>query len=180
MMRRAVLLLAALFALAALAATPASAQSAPGRGADDDYTSACSPLGLSKTSVNPGEAILVSGTAANAGTVSLVLDGTTLLATTTAAPFTHAFSTSVTLPSPLSAGPHTIQAFQVGEVAGCADPQVSTINVLALTIAAPPLARTGAPDSTMALVRFGVGLLAAGGMAILVSRRRRTAATANA
>jgi hypothetical protein len=180
MMRRAVLLLAALLALAAMAATPASAQSAPGRGADDDYTSACSPLGLSKTSVSPGETIVVSGTAANAGSVSIVLDGTTLLGTTNAAAFTHAFSKSVTLPSPLSEGPHKIQAFQVGEVAGCADPQVATISVLALTIAAPPLARTGSPDSTMALVRFGIGLLAAGGMAILVSRRRRASATANA
>jgi len=182
MMRRAALLLAALLAVAAFAVTPANAQSGgPGKGVDDDYRSACSPLGLSKTSVSPGESIVVSGTAANPGSVSLVLDGNKLLGTTNAAPFTHAFSTSVTLPNPLSQGSHPIQAFQVGEVAGCADPQVANINVLALTIQAPtqPLARTGS-NSTLPLIRFGFGLLAAGGVALLVSRRRRAADIANA
>jgi hypothetical protein len=110
-----------------------------------------------------------------------VLDGKGLLGTTNAAPFTHAFSTSVVLPNPLSAGPHTIQAVQGGVVAGCADPQVATINVLALTIQAPtqPLARTGS-NSTLPLIRFGFGLLAAGGVALLVSRRRRASDIANA
>jgi hypothetical protein len=179
MMRRAVLLLAALLALATLAATPANAQSTPGRGADDDYTSACSPLTLSKTSLNPGDAVTVSGTAAiGNATVFIILDDTTPLGTTTSAPFTHQFSKSVTIPASTTGGTHSIRAFQDGQ-AGCTN-QIASVSVLALTIQAPALARTGSPDSTMALVRFGVGLLAAGGMAILVSRRRRASATANA
>ena len=113
MMRRAVLLLAALLAVAAVAATPASVQA--GSGADDDYTSGCSPLTLSKTSVNPGETITVSGTAAiGRETVFIGLDDKTLLATTTAAPFTHAFSTPVTIPVGTAAGRHTISSFQDG------------------------------------------------------------------
>jgi hypothetical protein len=189
MMRRAVLLLAALLALAAVAATPASAQSSgPGQGADDDYTSACSGLLLSKTSVEPNEVITVSGTAAiGSEDVLIVLDDSTTLATTTAAPFTHAFSTTVTIPGTIARGvAHSIRAFQAGEAA-CSN-QIASVNVLALTIQAPPqqppagaepLARTGS-NSTLPLIRFGFGLLAAGGMAIVVSRRRRASVSTSA
>jgi hypothetical protein len=179
MMRRAVLLLAALFAVAAIAATPASAQA--GQGSDDDYTSNCSPLTLSKTSVNPGDTITVSGTAAVGGeTVFIGLDDSTLLGSTSAAPFTHEFSVTVTIPAGTKAGNHTISAFQ-DNAEGC-DDQVSTVAVASTSVTPPagePLARTGS-NSTMPLVRLGFGLLAAGGMAIFVSRRRKTAATASA
>jgi hypothetical protein len=166
MMRRAVLLLAALLAVAAIAATPASAQA--GQGPDDDYTSGCSPLTLSKTSVNPGETITVSGTAAIGGeNVFIGLDDKVLLATTTAAPFTHAFSASVTIPAGTSAGNHTISAFQDG--AGACTNQVATLRVAGQAVTpTEPLARTGS-NSTMPLIRLGFGLLAAGGMAIFVS-----------
>ncbi len=40
-----------------------------------------------------------------------------------------------------------------------------------------PLARTGS-NSTMPLARLGIGLLAAGGLALLVAKRRRSAASA--
>jgi hypothetical protein len=174
MMRRAVLLLAALFAVAAITATPASAQ-----GADDDYTSGCSPLTLSKSSVKAGESLIVSGTAAvGSKSVFIGLDDKTLLATTTAAPFTHAFSATVTIPVGKSAGNHTISAVQ-DDAAACTN-QVATLAVSAdaVTPAAPPLARTG--SDTVPLIRFAVGLLAAGGMAIFVSRRRKASVAASA
>lgn len=175
MMRRAVLLLAALLAVAAIAATPASAQA--GAGADDDYTTGCSPLTLSKTSVAPGETITVSGTAAIGGAkVFIGLDDKTPLATTTAAPFTHAFSASVTIPAGTTAGSHTISAFQDG--AGACTNQVATVTVSAGAVT-PPLARTGS-SNTMPLIRLGFGLLAAGGMAIFVARRRKSSVTATA
>jgi len=182
MMRRAVLLLAALLAVAAVAATPASAQA--GSGADDDYTSECSPLTLSKTAVDPGETITVSGTAAvGSATVFIGLDDKTLLAETTAEAFTHAFSVQVTIPAGTTPGTHTISAFQDDEEA-CLS-QVATVTVSSTAVpptsppATAPLARTGS-NNTMPLIRLGFGLLAAGGVAIFVSRRRKSSATASA
>jgi LPXTG-motif cell wall-anchored protein len=121
----------------------------------------------------------VSGTAAIGGaTVFIGLDDKVLLTTTTAAPFTHAFSTPVTIPAGTAPGSHTISAFQDG--AGACTDQVATVTVLAGAVTpTEPLARTGS-NSTMPLIRLGVGLLAAGGMAIFVSRRRKSSVTASA
>ena len=188
MMRRAVFLLAAMLVGAAITATTASAQTFEN---DDDYAALCIPLTLSSSTVKPGDTINVSGTAATGGAdIAIVLDNSLVLATTTSNSTSHFFSTPVPIPNPLSAGDHTLQAFQLGDdtdpVVGCPD-SIATIHVSGVGIppvnpatpGAEPLARTGS-NSTMPLARLGFGLLAAGGAALLVSRRRRATASAAA
>ena len=183
-MRRAVLLMAALVVGGIVTAGAASAQEDGGTfGNDDDYTALCIPLVLSSSSVSPGDTITASGTAATGGApIFIVLDNSVVLAETTSDVNNHFFQASVKIPSDLSAGNHTIQAFQIGDqtdiLVGCPS-SVATINVLGVVIeeappAGPALARTGA-DSTVPLTRIGVGLVAAGGLFVLAARRRRTA-----
>jgi hypothetical protein len=178
MMRRAVLLLAALFALAAFVATPASAQD------DDDYGAECSALAVSPTNPTAGSTVTVSGIAAsaNADIAIVLLPDTFLNSTTTGAD--RSFSVQVTIPS-TATGTIKLQAVQFGDDAdaGCTN-QVASLNIAKppVTPTPPgnePLARTGS-NNTMPLVRLGFGLLAAGGMAIFVSRRRKTSVTATA
>jgi hypothetical protein len=74
-----------------------------------------------------------------------------------------------------ASGSITLQAFQLGDntdpVVGCPS-QVADLSILA-PIAAEPLARTGT-NSTLPLTRLGFGLVAAGGLVILVTRRRKS------
>jgi hypothetical protein len=179
MMRRAVLLLAALLAVAAFAATPASAQS------DDNYAAECSALAVRPANPTAGSTVTVSGTAAsaNADLAIVLLPDTFLNSTTTGAD--RSFSVEVTIPSGAT-GTITLQAVQFGEdaEAGCTN-QVASLDIVkpvtpaAKPPAAEPLARTGS-NNTLPLVRLGFGLLAAGGMAIFVSRRRKTTVAASA
>lgn len=181
MMRRAVLLLVATAATAILVAAPAGAQTFEN---DDDYAALCTPLVLSSSSVTAGDSVTVSGTAATGGaTIAIVLDNATVLGETTSDATNHFFSTSVTIPSDLAAGNHTLQAFQLGDstdpIVGC-PAQLASIEVLGLTIQAPEeeaLARTGS-NSSLPLARVGFGLVAAGGLALVVSRRRKAAVAA--
>ena len=187
-MRRAVLLLAALVVGGVMTAGAAGAQeNGDTFGNDDDYTALCIPLVLSSTSVSPGDSITASGTAATGGApIFIVLDNSVVLAQTTSDVNNHFFQASVTIPAGTSAGSHTIQAFQVGDdtdiLVGC-PASLATINVLGVTIVeqppavGPTLARTGA-DSTVPMTRIGVGLVAAGGLFVLAARRRRTALAA--
>jgi hypothetical protein len=192
MMRRAVFLLAALLAGAVLAAPMASAQSEePAFTNDDDYAALCIPLTLSSSSLAPGDHVTVSGTAATGGaSIAIVLNNETLLAAaagssnpTTSDASNHFFSSEVIIPADAPSGGNTIQAFQLGDntdpIVGC------PASVAGLTIVRPaavedePLARTGA-NSTMPLARLGFGLLAAGGLAMLVSRRHKSSVAARA
>jgi hypothetical protein len=177
MMRRAVLLLAVVLAGAAFAAAPAGAQG-KGSGPDDAYNSLCSPLTVSGTPASDSD-VTVSGTAASAGaTIAIVLLPNTFLDSTTSAA-DRTFSKTVHIPvlDP-SVTNIQIQAFQIGDnnqPTGC-PAQVASLDI---TRPSEPLARTGS-NSTLPLARFGFGLLAAGGLAILVSRRRKAAVTADA
>jgi hypothetical protein len=178
MMRRAVLLLAALLAGAILAAPSAGAAQAPD---NDDYTAVCSSLTLSNASPAPGDTVTVSGHAASGNaTIAIVLNNTTLLGTTQSDAAGN-FSTQVVIPSDAPEGGNTIQAFQEGDntdaIVGC-PAQVAALDIVR-PVAAEPLARTGS-NSTLPLARLGFGLLAAGGLAMLVSRRRKASVTATA
>jgi hypothetical protein len=181
MMRRAVLLLAALLAVAAFAATPANAQTT------DDYDALCSALAVKPANPAAGTKVTVSGTAASANAdIAILLLGNPdqfLNSGTTGAD--RKFSIEVTIPAGAS-GTIKLQAVQFGEHAddGCGS-QVASIDIAkpatptATPPATEPLARTGT-NSTMPLVRLGFGLLAAGGMAIFVSRRRKHSVRAHA
>ncbi|MEY2449271.1 MAG: hypothetical protein QOH79_2747 [Acidimicrobiaceae bacterium] len=181
MMRRAVLLLAALLAGAALVAPAASAQTSDPPPDNDNYTAVCSALTLSDTTPAPGDVVTVSGhAAAGNASIAIVLNGETLLGTTTSDASGN-FSTTVTIPADAPEGGNTIQAFQLGDrtdpIVGC-PAQVAALEIVR-PAAAEPLARTGS-NSTMPLARLGFGLLAAGGLAIVVSRRRKASVTATA
>jgi hypothetical protein len=186
MMRRAALLLVAVLLAAPLLTSTANAQTFEN---DDDYAALCIPLQLqpNNTPTAGGDPFTVSGTAATGGaTIAIVMDGSTLLGTTTSDASNHFFSASVQIPAGTSAGSHSIQAVQLGDdtdpIVGCPS-SIAAINVLGLTIeqapAEEPLARTGS-NSTMPLARLGFGLLVAGGLAMLVSRKHKAKVTAAA
>jgi hypothetical protein len=162
----------------------AGAQSSGGPFAnDDDYTALCTPLVVSSSSLAPGESVTVSGTAATGGaTIAIVLNGATLLGTTTSGASNHFFSATVTIPADAPAGSNSIQAFQIGDssdpIVGC-PAQVAGLEIVRPAAPTEPLARTGS-NSTLPLARLGFGLLAAGGLAMLVSRRRRASVSASA
>jgi hypothetical protein len=171
MMRRAVLLLAALLVGAAFVAAPAGAQA--GHGADDNYAALCSPLTVTGTP-SPGTTVTVSGTAATAGaSIAIVILPDTVVGTTTSGP-DRTFTKDVLIPANLDPSITTIQlqAFQIGDntdpITGC-PAQVAALDIVR---PATPLARTGS-NSTLPLARLGFGLLAAGGVAMIVSRRRK-------
>jgi hypothetical protein len=184
MMRRAVFLLAAVCAAAVLAAPTAGAKTPPPPD-NDAYNATCSGLTVSNTSPAPGEVVTVSGHAAGANaTIAIVLNNSTLLGTTTSDANGN-FSTSVQIPADAPAGGNTIQAFEVGDntdpLTGC-PAQVAALEITAgggPVVSGEPQAVTGS-NSTMPLVRLAFGLLAAGGLAMLVSRRRKATISANA
>jgi hypothetical protein len=182
MMRRAVFLLAALLVGSAIAATTASAQESSGGFAnDDDYAALCIPLVVDNASPAAGDTVHVSGTAASGGaTIAIVLmPAQTLLGTTTSDATNHFFATDVVIPDG-TVGSVQLQAFQLGDgtdpIVGCPS-QVAGLEIVAPPAAEEPLARTGS-NSTLPLARLGFGLLAAGGLAMLVARRRKVAVTA--
>src|SRR3954452_7314187 len=180
MIRRATFFFGAVLAGLLILAGPAKAQTeTDGPSAnDDDYTALCSPLSVSNPSPTAGDTVTVSGTAATAGaTIVIVLNDTDVLGNTTSAG-DRTFTVDVVIPADL-VGSASLQAFQLGDntdpVVGCPS-QVAGIEILAPPVApeAAPLARTGS-NSTLPLTRLGFGLVAAGGLVILVSRRRKSA-----
>ena len=168
MMRRATFFFGAVLAGLLIFGAPAHAQeTAPA--ADDDYT-ACSNFTVDPSSANPGDSVTVTGTAATGGATIDIFVNDALAAQTTSDAGTNAFSADVDIPADAS-DPVVITAKQEGDAT---DPFVGCTQVASLEILAPvePLARTGA-NSTLPLVRLGFALVAAGGLVILVSRRRK-------
>ncbi len=171
------LLLGAMCAGLIIAAAPARAQTFEN---DDDYTALCVPLTVDNASPAPGDTVNVSGTAATGGAeIVFFFNGvqtTTDPATVTSDPADHSFSAKVTIPADAPAGPGSIQAFQVGDntdpFVGCPASVAGLEIVAPPTTATEPLVRTGA-GSTLPLTRLGFGLVAAGGLVLLVSRRRK-------
>ena len=177
MMRRAVLLLAALLAVAAFAATPANAQS-------DEYDALCSALAVNPPNPAAGTNVTVSGTAAsaNADIAILLLGSPDQFLNSGKTGADRKFAVDVKIPAGAT-GTIKLQAVQFGTHAddGCSS-QVASLDIAKPAVTPPatePLARTGT-NSTMPLVRLGFGLLAAGGMAIFVSRRRKHSVRAHA
>jgi hypothetical protein len=174
MIRRATFFCGAVLAGLLILAGPAKAQTDSAPPSDDNYTALCSPLSVSNANPAAGDTVTVSGTAATAGaTIVIVLNNSDVLGNTTSAA-DRTFSVPVTIPADAS-GAITLQAFQLGDntdpVVGCPS-QVADLSILA-PIAAEPLARTGT-NSTLPLTRLGFGLVAAGGLVILVTRRRKS------
>ena len=169
MMRRAVFLLAAVLAGAALAVAPASAQSS---GSDDSYNTLCVGFTVDNPSPTAGQTVHVTGQSATANaTIRIELTGTLLGTTTSGAD--RSFAINVVIPAS-TIGAATLQAFQVGDntdpLVGCPN-EVLALDIVRPAAAAEPLARTGS-NSSLPLARLGFGLLAAGGLVLLISRRR--------
>jgi len=136
---------------------------------------------LSDTTVRPGDTITVSGTGCPANaSVTTTFDRSTVLGSTTAGS-DGTFSLSVTIPSDAVPGRHTITST-------CGDLVLSsTITVLGASTGTGgstgtgtgggALPRTGT-NSTVPLTQIGVGLLAIGGVLMIVARKRRQASLA--
>lgn len=129
---------------------------------------------LSANVVTPGQTITVSGTgcAANS-TVKTSFDGVMLNSTTAGSD--GSFSESVTIPANASVGTHTITSTCGSLVLS------STLTVRAAststggTSTGGTLPRTG--TNSRPLVNMGLGLLAVGGLFLVVARKKRSTST---
>jgi LPXTG-motif cell wall-anchored protein len=156
----------------ALAVAPVVALSA-GAGAQTYPPSACT-VGTSEVNVTPGQTITVSISGFAPSTqVSLALDGQALGSVTTDG--SGAASATVTIPSNITPGTHTLSASGDSGVGGTCDPS-TTLTVVGAAAGAPGaaagrLAFTGSSD-TMPLVWIGIAALTIG-TALLIGLRRR-------
>lgn len=167
----------ALLPVLALSGAPASAQAspcAPG-GPTAQYPPSACGLALGKTEVRPGESLSVSGAGYRANsTVSLEFRSAPSSLGSAQAGAGGAFSTSVTIPADATPGAHTIAATGV-DASGAARELTGTVTVLgAVATRGGDLPRTGASFALPAGLA-GAVLLAVGSVAVLASRRRRTA-----
>lgn len=179
--RRMVLLFAAALVGVALTSGAAAAQTQSSAPDPGDYSS-CATFNVSNPTPAPGETVHVSGktATANAHVVIVLTDQNGgHIAAETDSNSTSDFGADVTIPT-TSQGTVKVQAFQTGDdtdpIVGCPS-QVASLEIVAPTAGAA-LARTGSPNSTLPLARLGVGLLAAGGIALTVARRRRASVAA--
>jgi hypothetical protein len=170
--RRAVLLVAALLVAGTTMASAASAGVPPA--GDDDYTTLCSKLTVEPAAPAPGTDVTVSGDAASPNAdIVFVLNGDVIGNTTSGAD--RHFSGTAHIPADATDG--TIQAVQVGDdtdpVVGC-PAQVAGVTITRTVPVEPgALPATGA-NSTLPLTRIGLGLVAAGGLLVLATQRRRS------
>lgn len=142
-------------------------------------------LVLSSSTARPGDTITASGTGCTPNaTVSLFFGGVDL--TTTTADSTGAFSTQITIPSNATPGVH-----EISDSCGAS----SNITILSasgtggggtggggsqeggVTNTGAPLARTGT-NSTIPMTQIGFGLLAAGGVMLVLARKKRSTVSA--
>ena len=166
MTRRIGLLVAgALLALITFA-SGASAQSTA------QYPAEAGNLQTTRTQARPGEDITITGTGCPAGgTVTITFDNQAAGSTTANA--NGGFSASVTVPANASPGSHTITATCVlGN--GTTRRQTATVSVLGAAAQAGTLPRTGT-GLTTPLAASAVLLIGAGSVAVVATRRRRTA-----
>lgn len=167
-------------AVIGLAAAPVAAQ----EGDDTQYPPGERMIAASDTTPCPGGTTTITGTGFEPGsTVTLTLDDTTELGTPTVDE-NGEFAVEVTVPETTATGQHTVKATGLGDGATIS----ATLNVIDCEAppptTAPPAAggdlpRTGS-DSTMTLLRIGLGLAAFGAvlLAVAAKRRRRAAALA--
>ncbi len=157
----------------ALAVAPVVALSV-GASAQTYPPSACT-VGTSQVTVSPGQTITVSISGFAPSTqVNLALDGQALGSITTDA--SGAGAGTVTIPSNISAGTHTLSATGTSAVGGDCDPS-TTLTVPgaaaagARGAAAGRLAFTGSSD-TLPLVWIGIAALTIGAALVIGLRRR--------
>jgi LPXTG-motif cell wall-anchored protein len=130
-------------------------------------------LVLIPSTVVVGGAVTATGFGCRPGqSVVLTIDGTTVATTIAKDDSTGSFEATFTAPG--TPGNYTV-------VATCGLTIVSSIlTVIAqptTTVVSSTLPQTGSGDTTMALARYGLVLLVAGGLVVLAVRRRRTTAS---
>lgn len=172
---------AAVMAMLTLGAAAAQAQQYPVQQGN---------LQVNDTTVTPGQPVVISGDGCAPNSQVVITFDTTVLATINANG-QGAFSTTVTIPSDASNGQHTLRASCTtpqggarvlsasltvsGQTAGSTTTTSTTAAPTTTTTAAvggTGLPRTGA-SSTAPLTAAGIGLVAAGSVAVVASRRRR-------
>lgn len=135
------------------------------------YPAEAATLQTNRTEARPGESITITGTGCPAGgNVTITFDNQPAGSTTANA--NGGFSASVTVPSNASVGSHTITATCVlGN--GTTRRQTATVSVLGAAQAGM-LPRTGT-GLTTPLAASAALLIGAGSVAVVATRRRRTA-----
>jgi hypothetical protein len=160
-MRKALTALALAAALAVLVG-PAVAQAQP-------YPPVGEELTVSDSRVVRGQSITISGGGADPfAAVKLYLNSTPVLLGSTTADADGDFSATVTIPSSVAAGVHTLTAVSNGEV----------LASLQLVVAGGAGSSSGGDlpftgSTTLPGIGIGVGLIALGSSLLLLSRRRR-------
>lgn len=121
-----------------------------------------------RSSAGPGESVVVSGEGCPAdSTVTMQFTGPPQgSVTTVTADGQGNYSGSVQIPSNAPPGQHTIEVRCGAQVLGV------TITVAGAGQASGPLPQTG-DDNSIPYARIGLTLVAIGGVAVLVARRRR-------
>jgi LPXTG-motif cell wall-anchored protein len=161
-------------ALLVVAAMPALAQQ--GGGPDDTYAPDAACALVSDSTPAPGETINVSGFIRQAGVlVNVVLfneDGDNVfLGQTLSDEVDGFFSIDVTIPEDWPEGPSFLRVITESgsDVDAC-----SAVLGLTITAGGGELPETGS-NSTLPLTKLGVSLIAAGGVLVLATRKRRLA-----
>jgi hypothetical protein len=126
----------------------------------------------SSTTVSPGQTITVSGTGAVADATVVASIGDAVVGSGQS-DSTGNFSFSATIPAGLS-GTQTLSV-NCGEAAGV---DAITLTVGATTTTTAPLPVTGS-SHTIPLTKLAVGLVAVGGIAVVVARRRSRSGNAS-
>lgn len=117
--------------------------------------------------VSAGDVIVVSGAGFSpGGSIDITIESTPILLKTVAADATGAFTTTVTIPSGLAPGGHTLKATGPDPAGGL------RVLSIAVTAAGPggTLVRTG--NEVVPLAAVGVAAVAAGAGTLLLRRRR--------
>lgn len=148
-------------------ATPAFAQQYP-PGEDAVF--------VSDTTVVPGEPITISAQVFQPGsTVTFVFESAPVTLGTATANANGVATLTVEIPSTATPGPHTITASGTG---ADGNPLSVVINITVVGARAGAALPVTGSQGSVPLVRIGAGLLAAGGIAVLMARKRRARSTA--
>lgn len=153
------------------------------------YPPTAAALTVSDTTVNPGQAVTVSGSGyANRARVTIIFESTPVELGTATTDDAGRFSTQVRIPSDATPGAHTIRATGLGPD-GRPVIRSAGVTVLGATTSGGPVSRSGpaarsgglartGSDNSISLTQAGAVLILAGAGLVAVVRRRRASAHA--
>jgi LPXTG-motif cell wall-anchored protein len=134
------------------------------------YPPAANSITIDDSSTAPGQKVtLVAKTFAPGATVTFTLFSAPVVLGTATADASGVATLVATIPAGAAVGTHTVEA-SGNNAAGA--PLVVSLTLTVAAAAAAPLPTTGS-NSTLPLAQLGLGVLAVGGLLVLVAKRRR-------